>query len=214
MTGYRWLLSMIVIVGLAPSALGNGVFKKKPKADPTVRVPELTTLLRMEKDEGKREAAAEELRQYDPRAFPEIIPILVELAMNDHSTGVRLEAVQSLGKIRPISQQAGWALEQVIDKDTSIRVRLQARTLLMQYHLAGYRSGKNPEAPPVPKGAKTEEPPLADPPEWYPTPVNAPLPPGKTKQPSKWPGPIAPEAPATKPLPIPPVSSEPSNGQR
>ncbi len=214
MTGSRWL-TIIVLAGLVVvPARAGGVFKKQPKPNPTVRVPELINLLRTEKDERRREAAAEELRQYDPRSFSEIVPVLVELSLNEPNTAVRLEAVQSLGKIRPISQQAGWALEQVVEKDSSIRVRLQARTLLLQYHLAGYRSGQNPEAPPIPKGAKTEEPPLADPPEWYPTPVNPPMPPGKGKPSAKWPGPLMPEVPAYKPLPIPPVSQAAATVQR
>jgi hypothetical protein len=119
---------------------------------------------------------------------------------------VRIEAVESLGKIRPVSQQAGWALEQVVDKDDSMRVRLRARSLLIQYHLAGYRSGKNPEAPPVPKGAKTDEPPLADPPEHTPVPVHPPMSPGKLKPVAQAPAPIPLTMPEYKPLPIPPAN--------
>jgi hypothetical protein len=207
MAGYRWLVTLVLALSMAGTASATGIFKKQPKPNPATRVPELMNILRGEKNDRKREAAAEELRQYDPRAFPEIVPMLIEIAMNEPSSAVRLEAVQSLGRIRPVSQQAGWALEQVVDKDTSIRVRLQARTLLVQYHLAGYRAGKNPEAPPVPKGAKTEEPPLADPPEWVPTPVSAPMPPGQVKSSANWPAPLTPQTPAYKPLPIPPVSS-------
>jgi hypothetical protein len=77
---------------------------------------------------------------------------------------VRLEAIQSLAKLRPVSQQAGLTLEQAAHDD-SMRVRMQARTLLFQYRLAGYRGAKTPEIAAPPNVLHTDEPPLATPPE-------------------------------------------------
>jgi hypothetical protein len=108
-------------------------------------------------DESKRTAAAQELRQYDPGQFPMIVPVLVDVLLTDSKPGVRAEAAQSLGKMRPIAQQAGMALEQALASDSSMRVRLQARSSLLQYHWSGYRSVRKDELVP-----QTKEPPLAD----------------------------------------------------
>lgn len=60
--------------------------------------------------------------------------------------------MQSLGKLRPVSQEVGWALEEAT-KDKAIRVRWQARTSLMAYRVAGYRSEpKVVERPVMPAG--------------------------------------------------------------
>src|SRR5205823_5547833 len=66
---------------------------------------------------------------------------------------VRAEAAGSLGKMRPISQQAGYALEQAQNNDGVMRVRLAARQALWQYHLVGYRGGKPAETPAANAGA-------------------------------------------------------------
>src|SRR5207237_7849205 len=86
-------------------------FKKTPKADPVQRVPQLLYTVKTEPDEAKRAAAAAELREYDATMFPDIVPILADVLRTDGAQGVRLEAVQSLGKIRPVSAMAGEALE-------------------------------------------------------------------------------------------------------
>jgi hypothetical protein len=145
MKGCRFLLSLVVLAGLTVSA-SAGLFTKHPKPNPATRVPELLQIVRTGTDDHKRAAAAGELRNYDPNAFPEIVPALVELTLRDPNANVRLEAVQSLAKLRPVSSQAGWALEQAMEKDSSRRVRLLARTSLVQYHLSGYRSSKPEEA--------------------------------------------------------------------
>src|SRR5207302_3914603 len=107
-------------------------------------------LVKADKDESKRARAAEELRQYDPTMFRDIIPVLIDVLHNDKKPSVRAEAAQSLGKLRPVSQEAGLALEQALARDPSMRVRLQARSSLLGYHWAGYRNaGKNVEPPPL-----------------------------------------------------------------
>src|SRR5262249_56649337 len=95
------------------------------------------------------------------KQFPTIVPALVDALMTDPKPGVRSEAAQSLSKLRPVSKEAGWALEQAVAKDASMRVRLQARSALLHYHLAGYRVGK--EAAPAPATTQSAEPPLAAP---------------------------------------------------
>jgi hypothetical protein len=160
------VLVLLLVLGLAaPGVAGSigsigGFFGKKSKPNPKERVPELIAAIKTDGDENKRAAAAEELRQYDPAQNPEIVPVLIDVLINDKKPSVRAEAASTLGKMRPVSQSAGLALEQALAKDASMRVRLQARTSLLQYHWAGYRSVKKDE--PL---VGTKEPPLADPPE-------------------------------------------------
>jgi hypothetical protein len=162
MNKYRLLLMVLVPAYLSTPASGGIFFNKQGKVNPATRVPNLIMTLRADQDDHKREKAAQELRNFDSGQFPEIVPNLIETAHNDPKSGVRMEAVTTIGKLRPVSQQAGLALEQVIDKDSSMRVRLHARSVLVQYYLAGYRSSKTDEAPTL--NNKTGEPPLADPP--------------------------------------------------
>jgi hypothetical protein len=151
------LFLVICLLGLAQATAQAGLFSKKPsKPEPKDRVPELLVIVKTDKDEHKRAAAATELRQYDPAAFPDIVPILIDVLMSDAKPAVRCEAAESLGKLRPVSKQAGWALEQALEKDSSTRVRMQARYTLLQYHWAGYKgSGKDAAV------AESKEPPLA-----------------------------------------------------
>ena len=144
------------------------LFFKKARPAPSQRVPELILLLKTEGDERKRSQAAEELREYDTTTYTEIVPVLVDAATTDPRPAVRGEALASLAKIRPVSQAAGQALEKAAAGDENWRVRLQAKSALMKYHLAGYAAGKTETAAAAP-GAKTpgrvttQEPPLADP---------------------------------------------------
>jgi hypothetical protein len=128
---------------------------------------------------------------------------LIDVLQHDEKSSVRAEAAQSLGKLRPISQDAGMALEEATH-DSAIRVRLQARTSLMSYRLSGYHSPAKesekvvaspaaqgvppigqqsrrfsllpaPRTGPVINTAETSPPPLADSAS-YKTPPPAPLP--------------------------------------
>ncbi len=159
----RFSMAVLLLVA-SVSPASAGIFGKRAKPNPAERVPALIVTVRADVDEHKRSAAAEQLRQYDPTQFPEIIPTLAEVAQHDPKAGVRLEAIQSLAKLRPVSQQAGLTLEQAAHDD-SMRVRMQARTLLFQYRLAGYRGAKTPEMAAPPNLIHTDEPPLATPPE-------------------------------------------------
>jgi hypothetical protein len=162
----KWCRCLLVglMLAIPPASLHAGIlFNRKPKANPAERVPQLVSALTTEADEHKRAAAAEELRNFDGNAYPEIVSALADAAMKDPQVSVRLEAVQSLAKVRPVTQRAGWALEQVLAKDPSTRVQWQARTALLQYRMSGYKSTGGAEPPPPARGIKTEEPPLAPP---------------------------------------------------
>jgi len=150
------VLSILLIAG-APSH-AQLVFSKKPKANPSQRVPELILTVKTDADEKKRANAAEELRDYDSVTFAEIVPVLVDVLKNDKKQTVRLEALNSLTKIRPVTTLAGQAIEKASADDENWRVRWQAKAAMPKYHLAGYSSKKAD-----PKGAGTGEPPIADP---------------------------------------------------
>src|SRR5712692_2484329 len=126
----RWCrlpLCLMALAGLALPASAGIFFNKHPKPNPSERVPLLLADVKSDPNERKRESAAEELRQFDPKLFPEIVPVLVEVSQQDRSSSVRFEALKTLSKLRPISQEAGWALDQAVSKDPSMRNRLQAR---------------------------------------------------------------------------------------
>lgn len=185
-------LAAWVLLAPAPRPASAGIFSKHTKANPTERVPALIATLRSDADEHKRSSAAEELRQYDPAMFPEIIPTLADVAQHDPKSGVRMDAIQSLAKLRPVSQRAGAAIEQATHDD-SMRVRMQARTLLWQYHLSGYHGSKTPDITMPATTIHTEEPPLA---------VQSELPPMSTYQKPVVPPPtVGFVSPVTQPAP-------------
>src|SRR5205085_7640138 len=122
------------------------------------RAKPLVETLRTDLDEAKRKAAAAELAAFDPRKEPEVLPALTGAITRDPSPGVRAAVAEALGNLKPVSQQAGVALEQTLNGDPSAEVRKAAQQALWQYHLSGYRSaGANPAYP------QTAEPPLAKP---------------------------------------------------
>jgi hypothetical protein len=152
----RHLVLVLATLAALPVCASAGILFKKTKPNPAERVPELIGILKTEKDEHKRVSAAEELRQYDANTYPEIILVLADVLLTDASSSVRSEAADSLSRLRPVSQSAGLALEQALAKDSSMKVRMQARYALLQYHWAGYH-GMSKDAPLI----QTKEPPLA-----------------------------------------------------
>jgi hypothetical protein len=140
----KYSIGLILLLVVSPAQAGPFTKKAPARAGANTRVPELLFHVKMDADEKKRAAAADELRDYDAKQFPEIVPILCDVLLNDQSQAVRLEAAQSLGKIRPVSPFAGQVLEQASTKDPVFRVRMQARTSLRLYQLAGYRAGTAP----------------------------------------------------------------------
>jgi hypothetical protein len=163
MSRCRLAVVFLAVAASAQSAAAGILFNRHPKPNPSERVPVLLVTLRTEREDRKREAAVEELARYDAGTFPEIVPALVDLSQQDRSAGVRLEALKALTHLRPVNAQAGWALEQAANNDANLRVRLQARTLLWEYHLSGYHGGGKGEPPVVPGSVTTREPPLAPP---------------------------------------------------
>ncbi len=137
------LLVLLATFAFASSVQAQGIFgffnRKRP--DPASHVPELIYKLKASRSYRERLVAADELRQYDPQQFPDIVPALVDALRTDTHYRVRLEAAQSLGRIRPINQAAGAALQQAASADQAWRVRLQAWSSLKVYQMAGYRSG-------------------------------------------------------------------------
>src|SRR5437762_283646 len=139
MSGQRCLVILLSAALLAVPARAGIIFKKKPKPEPAQRVPELLELARTSPDESKRSDAVDEMRKYDPQQFPDMVPVLLGVLQNDAKPSVRISAVSTLAHFRPVSQEVGQALEQALAKDSSMRVRLQARSSLLQYRWAGYR---------------------------------------------------------------------------
>jgi hypothetical protein len=200
-----WRLSLVLITAgaLALPAPAGLLFGKKTKPSPAERVPELIVIVKTDKDESKRAAAAEELRQYDPAAHPDIVPILIDVLMNDSKPSVRLEAAESLGKIRPVSQEAGWALEQAQEKDASWRVRARARYVLMTYHWAGYHADPKMKDGPMIVNPKDQPPEKGK--------VIAPVPnKGTPEKVVVTPAPPKPVRPITNETPAPPLADPPA----
>jgi len=143
----KYIPSLLVVVAaivVCPAAQAKNIFGKRSRANPAERVPQLVVMVKTEPDEDKRASAVKALRDYDPNAFPEIVPVLIDVLQHDAKSSVRAEAATTLSKLRPISQEAGWALEEAT-KDSSIRVRFTARNVLMGYRISGYRSSPKPD---------------------------------------------------------------------
>jgi hypothetical protein len=182
-------------LALLPAAAPGQIFAKKAKVVPSQRVPELIVIVKTDPDERKRASAAEELHLYDVKTFTEIVPVLVDVLQHDKKVSVRLEAVTSLAKIRPVSTMAGQALEKAAADDEAWRVRMHARTSLPKYHLAGYTS-KAPEPAPVVVNKK-----VGDPPAVIPGPPPTPIPPPPVSPGFPRPLPPGVVTPATPPPP-------------
>jgi hypothetical protein len=219
MNKYRLSLALVMLASTALVARAGIFFGKKTKPNPAERVPVLIAILKSEQDERKRAAAAQELREYDPNAYPEIVPVLIDALQHDPKDKVRSEAVQSLGKLRPVSQQAGMAMEEAAANDASMRVRLQARSTLWQYHVSGYRNPKKDDAPaPATNGIRTDEPPLAPPLEAEPPAINPVSPPPQGPPPAQSRRPILQRlipVSSSQPQPVPvspPILTPPPSG--
>jgi hypothetical protein len=136
------------LAALAPAQAG--IFGKKEKKDLVTHVIESLAALKNNPDADKRAEAAEDLREIDPTAFPEIVPALIEAMQKDSSSAVRREAAQTLGKLRPTSVEVLQALEVAEEKDNSAMVRWQARRAQW-----GYQVEKPKQAAPSPSKPST-----------------------------------------------------------
>jgi HEAT repeats len=154
----RLIWTAVMLVGIAlPAQAGGGLFRKGNKPDPATHVPQLIEIIKTSKDEKARAEAVNDLRDYDAKVFTEIHPVLIEALANDPSSSVRDEAATAIGKVRPISHKAGYALEQARSHDKSLMVRLSAQSALLNYRILGYFGGSKADT----AVAQTAEPPLA-----------------------------------------------------
>ncbi len=119
----------------------RSLFERKKKDDeaPT-KVKQLLETLKTDTDEKKRKAAAEGLGENDPRGNPELMTGLITSLRQDPAISVRTAAADSIGKLKPVSAQAGVALEDAVQADPSDEVRKAAQGALFQYHLNGYKA--------------------------------------------------------------------------
>jgi hypothetical protein len=140
--------SVPILVLLALTTAEAGIFSRKDKPAPAVQVMDLLKTLKNAPEAGKRADAAEELREFDAAAFPEIVPVLINALQSDSSSSVRKQAAESLGKIKPTSVEALQALEQAEKQDDAMLVRWKARTAQL-----GYRAPQKPQGAPAPAAA-------------------------------------------------------------
>jgi hypothetical protein len=155
----------------------------KKKEEPVGKSKQLADVLRTDPDEKKRKAAAEELRDTDPKQVNDVLPILVASLKQDPSAAVRATVAETLGKIKPVTASIGVALESAGQNDPSEAVRKAAQSAVWTYQASGYRP-TNQSAPAV----QTAEPPIAKP--------RATIAPAPTRQI------VAPAAPAVKASPL------------
>jgi hypothetical protein len=143
-----WLLAIASVTICGVPVHAGILFGRHNKANPAERIPQLVVSIKSENDESKRASAVKELRDYDAANYPEVMPILIDVVQHDSKASVRSEAVQSLAKLRPMSQEAGAALEEAT-RDASFRVRWQARNALMSYRMSGYHGNPKPADTPT-----------------------------------------------------------------
>src|SRR4051812_22140574 len=117
MTWRHYFLSMLFVISLAGTSPAGSLFGKSPKGNPAERIPQLLSALKSD-EEKKRESAARELREVDAATFPDVAPALIETMQKDAKVSVRLEAADSLAKLRPASPLVAHALEQAMTKDS------------------------------------------------------------------------------------------------
>jgi hypothetical protein len=200
---FRLLIVSLLALSFAPPTEA-GIFRKTKKPDPATYVPEPITTLKTDKDERARSNAASELSDYDGKVFPDILPALIDALATDTSSSVRSEAAESIGKIRPITSKAGYALEQTVANDKSPSVRVSARMALLKYRVLGFIGVSKADMP----VAQTKEPPLAKPMTPIPPMISPIIKPIPQTTPSTTPPPIVP--PLTNVQAKPMKSPEPS----
>ena len=109
-----------------------------PRLD--TRARQLAALLQSEQDIPKRREAIKELAGFDPRTDADVLPTLVSSLRKDPAPEVRADAAEAIGRLKPVSQSAGLALEDAGGTDPNVKVREAVNLALLQYHLNGYRT--------------------------------------------------------------------------
>ncbi|MEZ6139264.1 MAG: HEAT repeat domain-containing protein [Zavarzinella sp.] len=154
------MLNRIVLISICgllfASSASAGLFERRKKADEEAYVEKLLQRLATDPSEVVRAVAAKELLDFDGKTHPAILPSLVKSLQNDPSPMVRSEAAAAIGRVRPPSPKAGFALEQALTNDASETVQKNAQWSLTQYRFLGYQGNQIELA-----RAQTKEPPLA-----------------------------------------------------
>jgi hypothetical protein len=158
----------------------------------------------------------------DAKHVPEVLPVMVASLKQDPSAAVRATVAESIGKLKPVSPNAGVVLEAAAANDPNEGVRKAAQNSLWAYQANGYRpqnvTAVVPTAEP-PKAAPkrmspaattkqiTSSAPAASTPLGVPSGVNRGPTFGETGEP-----PLAKSRPAVKPpvpsIPVPPMPAE------
>lgn len=138
------LLVLLIFLGAGLPAHGqgilSGIFKRprhEPMPPPSTKAPEL--IAQPQPTDVRPSTPAEDTRQGDVKFYDAIRALIYSLE-HDANPTVRAEAVQNLGRMRPVTQAAGQAVERAASKDAVLRVRFQAWSALKSLQLAGYRN--------------------------------------------------------------------------
>lgn len=132
---WQWLLGLLLLLMTADHACAGIFGNKKPKGNEAERVAELLGALKDNPSATKRTEAAEELRNFDGKEFPEVVPALIDALQKDSSSSVRAQSAESLGKLKPASHEAAQALDHAVEQDKSFMVRFKARTARLGYRV-------------------------------------------------------------------------------
>lgn len=232
MSRYRICFLLIVFAAAASPASAQGLFGKKTQPIASKSVDQLIAVAQTSEDAGQRADAVQDLRDVSAATHPEIVPVLVNILQSDKSITVRIEAAQSLGRIRPVTKLASDALAEAAAKDSALRVRWQARTALTVLSFAGQNPGVSVSDGPGSKVKVSNKEAPINGPVLVPqhgagvlvpgssgqTPTGSyslPLPkgPNDAKSNVPAPSPTGPIAPAPIPAPIPPVATPPLAGE-
>ena len=153
----RACIIFLVVTACAPVSHVAAADKKPLSLE---RMGQLLTILRSDLNEDNRAQAARELSGADGAQYPEVASYLIEALRHDPKPAVRCEALESLVRLRPITTEAGKAID-AAKEDGSFKVRWKARTASRTYHAAGYqdpgaeKKAATPPAPPSPKTASS-----------------------------------------------------------
>ncbi|MFN4258649.1 MAG: HEAT repeat domain-containing protein [Gemmataceae bacterium] len=144
-----------------------------------------------------------------PAVQPNGMDGMVQTLQHSPDAEQRYHAAVQLGKMRPFPPAVSAVLQQAANNDSSMKVRVAAKTALMQQQINGFINDKMQQVPRVnpptmPRQPTTQEPPLAEP---LPAPPASPAPPPRLVPqpapavPPSWRGPTTTEPPLAPPAP-------------
>ena len=151
------LLVLSIALGLAAQSEA-GVFKKSPKPDPSVHVPELLEKLRTHKDEKVRVESASELRDFDGKEFPGILNALTEALNTEYTVRVYGRKLPNrLGRSVPSPPRPGMLSSRRLPMTSRRWSGCRPAWPWLEYRFLGYFSGVSKVDETV---AQSSEPPL------------------------------------------------------